>query len=120
MFSKIRIAVGIALLLALVLIPTVFAGGWAVITLDRLPKEVTVGEPLTVGFMVLQHGQTPMTNLEPTVTATLQKNEQFVVNAEPEGKPGHYMATLTFPKEVHSGILDGSTHACVKCFCSGC
>jgi hypothetical protein len=76
-----------------------FAGGWAVITLDELPTNVVAGEPLTIGFTVRQHGISPMNGLDPTVTATLLKDEQFVVLAEPDDQPGHYTATLTFPKE---------------------
>jgi len=99
MFSKIRIALGFVLLLSVIFVAPAFAGGWAVITLDEFPADVVAGEPLTVGFMVLQHGKTPMTDLTPTVTAILSKGEQFTVNAEPEGKSGHYTATLVFPKE---------------------
>lgn len=99
MFSKIRIALGLTLILVVLVAAPVFAGGWAVITLDELPTDIVAGEPLTVGFTVLQHGKTPMNDLDPTVIAMLNKEAQFVVNAEPEGKPGHYTATLTFPKE---------------------
>jgi len=99
MFLRSRIAIGLALLLVLGLAIPVFAGGWAVVTLDELPSNVVAGEPLTIGFTVLQHGRTPLTNLEPTVTAKLSFAEKLVVYAGPEGKPGHYMATLTFPKE---------------------
>jgi len=98
MFSRFRIAIGLALLLALGFVFPVFAGGWAVVTLDELPSNVVVGKPLRIGFTVLQHGRTPMTELEPTITAKLSFDEKLVVYAEPEGKPGHYMATLTFPK----------------------
>jgi hypothetical protein len=99
MLSKIRIAMGFALLLSLILTVPVLAGGWAVITLDELPSNVVAGKPLTIGFTVLQHGITPMTDIEPIVTAKLSATETLVVSAEPAGKPGHYMATLTFPKE---------------------
>jgi len=99
MFSRTRIALGLALLLSLVFAIPVFAGGWAVVTLDELPTGVVAGEPLTISFTVLQHGRTPMADLHPTITANLYKDEQFVVNAEPDGKPGHYTATLIFPKE---------------------
>jgi len=75
-----------------------FAGGWAVITLDELPSNVVMGESITVGFMVLQHGRTPMTGLYPIITAN-SDHEEFLVTAEPEGKPGHYTAILTFPKD---------------------
>lgn len=99
MFSRIRIAFTLALLLCAAISIPVFAGGWAVITLDELPSDVVAGQPLTIGFTVLQHGKTPMTGLEPTVTSRLASGEKIVVYAEPEGKPGHYIATLTFPME---------------------
>lgn len=99
MFFRFRISLVLALLLSAVLAIPAFAGGWAVITLDELPKEVVAGEPFKVGFMVLQHGKTPLPGLSPTITANLYKDTEFVVIAEPEGKPGHYTATLTFPKE---------------------
>lgn len=99
MFPRFRISIALALLLTFAFAIPVFAGGWAVITLDELPTGVVAGEPLTIGFTVLQHGKTPMTDLDPTIIATLLKDEQFVVLAKPEGKPGHYSATITFPKE---------------------
>jgi hypothetical protein len=89
----------LALLLSLFFVIPVFAGGWAVITLDELPMNIVAGEPFTVGFMVLQHGRTPMTDLHPTITANLYKEQELVIDAEPEGKPGHYMATVTVLKE---------------------
>lgn len=99
MFPRFRISFALALLLALVIAIPVFAGGWAVITLDELPTGVVAGEPLTVGFTVLQHGRTAMTDLEPAVIAKSPGNKQFIVLAKPEGKPGHYAATLTFPSK---------------------
>ena len=99
MFSRSRISLVLALLLSLIFTIPVFAGGWAVITLDELPSNVVAGEPVTIGFTVLQHGITPMTGLNPTITANLYKDAEFVVPAEAEGKPGYYTATLTFPKE---------------------
>jgi len=99
MFSRFRSSISLALLLSLIFTFPVFAGGWAVITLDELPTNIVAGEPLTIGFTVLQHGKTPMTDLEPTVTAGSSLDEKLVVNAKPVGKPGHYVATLTFPKE---------------------
>lgn len=99
MFSRFRFALGLALLSAFAFALPVFAGGWAVITLDELPTNIVAGEPITVGFTVLQHGQTPMNDLAPTITANLNKDEWFEVAAIRSGKPGHYTATLTFPKE---------------------
>ena len=99
MFTRFRIALSLTLLIAMAIAIPVFAGGWAVITLDELPFNVVAGEPLTIGFTVLQHGRTPMSDLDPTVTATSPGSEKFVVHATAEGKPGHYSATLTFPAE---------------------
>ncbi|HEX2989742.1 MAG TPA: cytochrome c [Anaerolineales bacterium] len=99
MFRHSRIALVLALLMSLVLAIPVFAGGWAVITLDELPTDVVAGEPLTIGFTVLQHGKTPMTDLSPIIVANLHKDTEFKIIAEEEGKPGHYTATLTFPRE---------------------
>ncbi len=99
MFLRIRIAFGLALVLVFVLAVPAFAGGWAVISLDELPTGVVAGEPITVGFTVLQHGRTPLNGLEPTVTATLSKEEQFIVRAEQSGDADHYVATMIFPQE---------------------
>lgn len=99
MFSYFRVSIAIAVILTLLFTIPVLAGGWAVITLDELPTGVVAGQPITVGFTVLQHGRTPMSGIFPTVTANLNKETEFVVNAESDGKPGHYVATLTFPKE---------------------
>jgi hypothetical protein len=99
MFSRSSISIGLALLLALIFIPPVFAGGWAVITLDELPMDVVAGKPLTIGFTVRQHGITLMDGLYPTITATPSEGDSLLVSAESDGEPGHYTATLTFPRE---------------------
>jgi len=98
MFTRFRTAIGIALLLALGFALPAFAGGWAVITLDVLPTGVVAGEPLTIGFTVLQHGRTPMNDLDPILNVHLSKTDAFVVHAKHDDKPGHYIATFTFPK----------------------
>jgi Cytochrome c len=99
MLSKIRNSMVMALILTLILVIPVLAGGWAVIILDELPSNLVVGKPFTIGFTVLQHGRTPMTDLHPKITATLNKEQELVMDAEPEGKPGHYVATVTLPKQ---------------------
>ena len=108
MFYKFRIALGMTLIFAFTFVIPVFAGGWAVITLDEIPVDIVAGEPITIGFTVLQHGQTPMNDLAPTITANLYKDQEFTVTAEHDGEPGHYTATLTFPTE---GTWDWSIHA---------
>ena len=99
MLSRFRITFGLTLLLSLVVAVPALAGGWAVITLDELPTNVVAGEPLMIGFTVLQHGRTPMNDLAPTVTVRLGNEEELLFRAEADHQPGHYMATLTLPKE---------------------
>ena len=115
MLSRSSISLGLALLLALGFAFPAFAGGWAIITLDELPTDVVAGKPLTIGFVVRQHGITPMSGLDPIVTATLQKTSNLVVKAESDGAPGHYTAipegwglALDNPD-----FYDGSANACV-------
>lgn len=99
MLSRFRSALLLVLLFTFAFAIPVFAGGWAVISLDELPVGVVAGEPYTIGFTVLQHGKTPMTDLSPTVTARIANGEVLNFSAEPEGKPGHYTAALTFPTD---------------------
>jgi len=98
MFRRFRISIILALLMMIVLVIPALAGGWAVITLDQIPTNVVAGKPFNIGFTVRQHGQTPLNDLDPKITARLSGSESFVVNATPDGKPGHYTATLIFPK----------------------
>jgi len=99
MFRRFRFSILLTLLVMVVSAFPVFAGGWAVITLDQIPTNVAAGEAFNIGFSVLQHGKTPLNDLDPTITARLSGSESFVVHTIPDGKLGHYTATLTFPKE---------------------
>jgi mono/diheme cytochrome c family protein len=75
------------------------AGGWAVVTLDALPERVIAGEPVTVGFVVRQHGVSVLEGLSPAPHMTLTQlsgTDPFEVEAI-EDTPGHYTADLLFP-----------------------
>jgi hypothetical protein len=98
MLSRASISGGLALLLILVFAFPAFAGGWAVITLDELPSNVVVEGQRANGCVDRGRGGTLKNGLAPTVTTQL-RGEQIVVPAEADGKPGHYTATLTFPRE---------------------
>ena len=93
------LASALALLVALALPATTAAGGWVVVTLDALPPAATAGQELTIGFMVRQHGETPLAGEHPTLTfrhgAT---SEQIKVAAREEGPRGHYVARVTLPQ----------------------
>jgi cytochrome c2 len=87
-------------LVVLALVVPVLAGGWAVITLDALPVQIVSEQSYTVGFVVRQHGKTPLENLSPTIHATnADSGETLSVPAEPAGEVGHYQTTLSFPSE---------------------
>lgn len=97
------------LILLLALVPAVLAGGWAVITLDGVPDDPRAGEPWSIGFTVLQHGQTPVHKLsdgyngvmvEPTFVATnTTTGERLEAVATPTEVVGHFTLAVTFPSE---------------------
>jgi hypothetical protein len=102
----------LVLLALLVLAAPVLAGGWAVVTLDSLPRELRAGESIQLGFMVLQHGKTPTNKdldgnpLKPVLTAikqggvaTTQAKDVATIRVEArqQGAPGHYVVDLTLP-----------------------
>lgn len=92
--------VGLSLLVSLLLVaPAIQAGGWATITLDDLPTQVVTEQPVTIGFVVRHHGQSPMADLSPIIKAVqADSGESFTVTAAAQGKIGHYSATLIFPR----------------------
>jgi hypothetical protein len=91
--------IGLTLLLAIAFTIPALAGGWAVITLDELPGQVEANQPLEIGFMVRQHGVTPLSGQSPVIRAHLDGSTQAVsVVAEEKGEVGHYAATLTLPQ----------------------
>ncbi|MBX7236655.1 MAG: c-type cytochrome [Caldilineales bacterium] len=74
------------------------AGGWFVITLDSLPASATAGQPLTIGFMLRQHGRTPVFWDGLSVVAQNEATGQRLqVTPQTQGPTGHYTADLTFP-----------------------
>ena len=87
---------------------TTHAGGWAVVTVDDLPVQFTVGQPTDLKFAVRQHGMRLVPGLSARVSA-IADGRQVDVPAQP-AEPGHYTATLTLPRQgrwsiiVHSGF----------------
>ena len=73
------------------------AGGWAVITLDEVPLKGAVGNPIKVGFRVLQHGETGMSDLSPVIRANRTGSIEVIEwIAKESGEPGHYEISLLF------------------------
>lgn len=79
-------------------VSSAMAGGWAVITVDELPTAITVGQPISIGFTVRQHGQTLRSDLKPIVRFNrADAQEAFQVTAQRQGNDGHYVAEIKFP-----------------------
>lgn len=89
----------IGCVLLLLLATPAFAGGWAVVTVDELPPSLRTGEPMTLGFMVRQHGQHPINLDRVVLTATpLSGGATLTFTAHQEGAEGHYIVEVLLPK----------------------
>jgi hypothetical protein len=89
-----------ALTLVLLLAAPVLAGGWAEIVVDAQADTAppTEGQPITLGFTVLQHGVTPAGWEQPTVHLTdVLTGTTTDLAATARGKDGHFVATVTLP-----------------------
>lgn len=76
------------------------AGGWAVVTVDDLPKRIVAGQAIDIGFTVRQHGRTLRDDLTPAIHVDrADGQDSFTVTAKREGASGHYAAAITFPSE---------------------
>lgn len=86
------LAAGVALMAA----APITHGGWAVITVQDVPTRLEVGKATQLAFTVLQHGRTPLRDLEPTVTVTPEGSKRGdVVRARVGRKAGQYVAIIT-------------------------
>lgn len=104
--ARLLTLLALALGLALLVLPgpaPAGAGGWAVTSLDPMATPVA-GEPMEVGFTVLQHGWRPVDGTAPgtqdgdfgfVVTAPDGRVTEFA--ARPDGIPGHFVGEVTFP-----------------------
>lgn len=90
-----------ALAATLILAGTVVAGGWANAIMDEPPPDPpSAGEPITIGFTLLQHDVTPVNEPAPTITVrNAATDEEISVTATQEGASGHWVAEITFPSE---------------------
>jgi hypothetical protein len=124
MFRRSIFAFAVVVMAMLALAAPALAGGWAVVTLDSLPREVRAGQSFQLGFVIRQHGKTPTNKtldnkpLKPVLTGRKQgtasrgnsgtlvfvsapaKGEDTIrVEARQEGAVGHYVADVTFPSD---------------------
>jgi hypothetical protein len=93
---------------------TAHAGGWATVQLGApAPKSLDSGEPWRVELIVKQHGITPLDDVTPSVEITNAQGAKELFTAKHAGKPGTYVAEVTFPAggEWNTRIYDGFTDA---------
>jgi hypothetical protein len=101
--SSWQLCATLAVLLALA--RPAFAGGWVVVTLDSLPSSIQAGQAIRLGFMVRQHGMTPInhnpwenTPLAPFLSAKHSATgETIQANARQDGPLGHFVVDVSFP-----------------------
>ena len=77
----------------------VAAGGWAVTSLDPFEQPVA-GQPITIGFTILQHGVTPV-QVDGVGIRVFQTGStgEFFPAVDDGDRVGHYTARLVFPHE---------------------
>jgi len=90
----------LALGLAAVAAPVAVAGGWATVGLSSLPPSgLKAGQDWPVDLTVLQHGETPLTGVKPSITVRNLETGAAAgtFSARPTGKRGVYHAVVRFP-----------------------
>ncbi len=105
-------AVALAITGLLALPASALAGGWATVGLSSTPDGLAAGAPWNVDIEVLQHGRTPMVDLQPTVAiVSADRQTRRTFTTRPTGKPGTYHAAVRFPRggEWRYVIDDGFT-----------
>ena len=80
------------------IVTALYAGGWAIITLNDLPDYAAAGKPVTLTFAVRQHGLTLLSNLQPSVRAATPGGLSAKAAAVPGPNAGEYKAVLTLPQ----------------------
>lgn len=110
-----RFFIPLALAAALIAAPSALAGGWATVGLSSTPAGVQPGDPWAVNITVLQHGRTPLQDVQPTLTIR-NGDSSKTFDATPTDKPGVYAASVTFPSagqwtyEVNDGFITQQPH----------
>lgn len=98
---------------------TALAGAWAEVIPDgSATTEPVAGEPILLGFTVLQHGETPASWVTPTVhLVDLTSGRTHEVAASAAGADGHFEATtpaltaghwawsVSFPELASDGLM---------------
>lgn len=84
------------LIVSLVLAAPAAAGGWATVGLGPPDGGIGAGDTWNAEMTILQHGVTPLENVQPAVIIRNGKTEKRFP-ATPTGEPGVYNAKVEFP-----------------------
>ena len=89
----------VAVAMVLALAGPAAAGGWAEIVADADTEPPIAGEPIALGFTVLQHGQTAAPWETPTVhLRNVATGDTIDVVGINDRSDGHFVATVTVPE----------------------
>ena len=88
---------GLLAAVALALAGTAAAGGWATVGLAPPPDDIAAGSNWDARMTILQHGRTPLDNVQPTLTIRGDGGKTATFPAKPTGEPGVYVAAVKFP-----------------------
>lgn len=97
-------AIALGVLASAALAASVEAGGWATVQLDAPIGEVRAGQTVDVGFVVKQHGETPIHTAygQPVRAVFIARSddsgESFEQIATPEKRVGHFRVQVVFPR----------------------
>ena len=89
---------------------SVAAGGWATASLGPPDDGLQAGDTWNARVTILQHGRTPLSGVEPTVTIRKDKGTTLSFPARPTSDVGVYEAEVRFPSsgtwsyEVYDGF----------------
>ncbi|MCA9922144.1 MAG: c-type cytochrome [Anaerolineales bacterium] len=97
-FRLVRHAYWLILVVLVVLVQQVSAGGWVVVTVSSLPQTITAGEPFAVQFAMRGHGRELLSEIPVRVTAVhTDTGETVTVTAVDAPEAGFYDATIALP-----------------------
>jgi hypothetical protein len=106
-----RLILGSLLAAALIPAGVASAGGWATAGVGPPPDGgIGAGDTWNAQVTILQHGQTPLVGVKPTLTIRNDAGKAVTFPAKPTGKPGVYVAKVKFPSagkwsyEVYDGF----------------
>jgi hypothetical protein len=95
---------------ALAVAGTASAGGWATAGVSPPPDDPTAGSTWDAKITILQHGQTPLMGVHPTISLIGSGGTKKTFTTEATDEPGVYLAKVKFPAagswtyEVYDGF----------------